>query len=149
MSRMWLGITIGAAFAMGVATGWVGRSVRMQIVTGTQIRNYADLQFWTSALGEFHEQRGTYPETLREAAALKWPTTGRPARDYIDNYTRPIIYMRVGDGFVLASLGSDGVSDSPSLEAWRTSGIYCSSPCYESARDTIITEKGLVQGCAK
>ncbi len=150
MSRTRTAVTMVVMFAFGVAAGWLGRVFYTGVwVPGHQIRNFAHLQFWQLALHEVVTTDGEYPATLREAASLRWPGTDLPASRYRDAYGNPIVYGRVERGFVLASFGSDGVSDRPSLENWREPGGHDSSPCYVALKDTIITEAGLVQGCTK
>lgn len=104
-------------------------------------------------LFDYHQASGAYPASLADL-----PKQG--SREPVDAWGQPVIYRRVGDGYVIASFGRDGKEDQP--YDWTAmhqlvfkennpphSGPFRGADCQDLGVDQIATEGGWYRSCGK
>ena len=127
--------------------------VRPFLVGGRQILNYAHMQYYMGALDEYYKEHGEYPGDLVAAVSPRVAQYPSPRSEellaYLDTWEHPLVYRTDGQHYVLASYGKDGRPDSPTLPAYDAEASADKHPCYSLKKDTVVSDRGIHQGCYK
>src|SRR5262245_32784471 len=101
ISSMFSALSLAAILFVG--TDIVLRRIRH----GRQVRTHAICQTYVAYLSSFRERSGHYPAMLADAV----PSDRPGLKTTKDAWNNVLYYESNGEGFVLASLGSDGQPD--------------------------------------
>lgn len=129
----------------GVAWGAVGWAGWQWWLHEQALRNLETMKAHWRALASYREVEGAYPEDLAAALDRSSPPEGVSG---VDAWGRALHYRRVGEGFVLVSLGRDGEPDGPDYRIDRDAGAHVRT-CGDWSADQVLSETGFHRSCGK
>ena len=138
----WSGVVLAAVVAI-VWWGW-----HRQVLLSNQIRNTVIFNVYRSALGDYYESNGRFPETLDNLPVERPDQFGNGR----DQWGFPLIYETDGHGYILASSGKGGKSDGH--DYWRLRKAHQDDSqavniCMKWGADQIASDRGWHQVCGK
>ena len=143
-----VGIVVGAIVG-GLAT-YAAVALHRAQMSGTQIRNFVQLQVHARALDQYRAARGAYPQELAAVVAIEPSAIGdRRYLNGLDYWGHPLILKTDGQHFMLVSLGRDGRSDGRPIPELGAPASLDKTPCGDNTLDTVLSDRGLLRGCAK